>query len=101
MSDFELLSYNFDSIRDAGTNLGKQAQDITNELENFEKMFQAFITHHWTDGLGTTAFQEIQQKWRASSDDLVAKLAQLGVAVTAGGDHMQEADALAAKTFGL
>ncbi|MBV7702606.1 hypothetical protein C5E45_29855 [Nocardia nova] len=100
MSDFELLSYNFDAINDAGTGLSQQAQNITNELEHFEQMFQRFIQDHWSDGQGTVAFQEIQNKWRASSNDLVAKLAKLGVAVSAGGDHMREADALAAKSFG-
>ncbi|NKY89186.1 WXG100 family type VII secretion target [Nocardia veterana] len=99
MSDFGLLSYNFDAISEVGGGLSQDASNITHELEEFEKMFQVFIQENWTDGQGTVAFQEIQNKWRGASNDLVEKLAKLGVAVSAGSDHMREADALAAKAF--
>jgi uncharacterized protein YukE len=99
MSDFGTLSYDFGSIDDHGTGLKSEAMNITSALEDLEQQFRNFIASHWQNGNGTEAFQHIQNNWRQQSDDLTARLLQLGTHTVSAGDAMNTTDGLVAKLF--
>ncbi|MBF6171358.1 WXG100 family type VII secretion target [Nocardia blacklockiae] len=100
MSDFGEISYDFGAINDAGSGLHTEAMNITSALEDMEKEFQTFITSHWQGGQGNEAFNAVQSRWGAQSNDLMAALTQLGTKTISAGEAMQGADVLAAKIIG-
>ncbi|MBF6272440.1 MULTISPECIES: WXG100 family type VII secretion target [Nocardia] len=99
MADFGSISYNFGGINDGGSELHTVAKNITSELEDMERKFQAFMSENF-GGAGAEAFQQVQVNWSQQSNEMSAALAQLGVKTINAGEAMQGADILAAKIIG-
>jgi WXG100 family type VII secretion target len=85
------ITYNFGAIADVSTAIGTYSGNMDVELGDLYNDFKTLFAADWQGAAGQ-ACDAAQQQWNAGADEIKAALLQLGQALGASAERMQQVD---------
>lgn len=85
------ITYNFGAIADVATAIGTYQGNMDVELGDLYNDFKTLFAQDWSGAAGQ-ACDAAQQQWNQGADEIKRALMQLGQALGASAERMQEVD---------
>ncbi|WP_067833122.1 WXG100 family type VII secretion target [Nocardia lijiangensis] len=92
------ISANFGGVEDGARQIIKRAEGIRDELVQFHKKVEEFVTTNWK-GATNEAFAQMQRTWDQNVDQLNTTLVGAGQLVSSGNSELQGTDSALANLF--